>query len=65
MKVVHFDLLKPYQGPQRPRWTKKLMDDRQEEQRRKAVRGQACGEERSQSEDESSGAETDSGSDED
>ena len=24
-------------GPQRPRWTKKLMDDRQEEQRRKAV----------------------------
>ena len=41
------------------------MEDRQEEQRRKAVQGQACGEDKKPSDDESTGTETDSGSDED
>lgn len=42
-----------------------LMSDRQEEQRRRAVGGRTRGEDMSHDENESSGAETDSGSDED
>ena len=41
------------------------MEARQEEQRRKAMQGQAYGEDKNPNEDESTGTEMDSGSDED